>query len=331
MISTRQAKLLEQIVLEYVKTTKPVGSKHLCDALGVSSATIRNDMASLEELGFLEKNHISSGRIPSAAGYRYYVDNLMEPKSLNGEEMLKLQTIFHNNQLRVSDAISESMAIISELTNYTAVVLGKTSQDNCLQKVEVIPISDHKLVAILVTDKGHVEHKDISFAEHYDLAEIKKTVDLINKLLVGTPIEEIGSKLEYEIKPIISQYVKQHQVLYNAFYNAFNEFRESNVKFKGRNNFLSQPEFTNVDKIRNLINKFDDPEFIKSIEADEDGIKCYIGEDSNISDDVSVIKMRYRLGTEEGTIAIIGPKRMEYNRVVTLMNYLKANIEENYE
>lgn len=328
MISERQEKLLSYIVLEYVKTTKPVGSTGICDKLGVSSATVRNDMAALEDMGYLEKNHISSGRIPSAIGYKYYVDHLMEPKNLNGEEMLKLQTIFTNQSLKLSDAITDAMAIVSELTNYTTVVLGKTSHDNLLKQVEAVPISDEALIAILITDKGYVEHKEINFHERYDLNEIKQTISLINKLLVGTPVDEISNKLEFEIKPVIGSYIKQHEVLYEAFYRAFNDFKDNtNVRFKGRNNFLKQPEFTNIDKIRNVISQFDEPDFIKKIESNESGIKCYIGEESNIDEDVAVIKMQYNVNGEEGTIAIIGPKRMEYNRVMTLLNYIKENIE----
>lgn len=328
MISTRQEKLLAYIVLEYVKTTKPVGSTGICDKLGVSSATVRNDMAALEDMGYLEKNHISSGRIPSATGYKYYVDHLMEPKNLNGEEMLKLQTIFSNQSLKLSDAITDAMAIVSELTNYTTVVLGKTSHDNLLKQIEAVPINDESLIAILVTDKGYVEHKEINFRERYDLNEIRQTVNLINKLLVGTPVDEVGNKLEFEIKPIIGNYIKQHELFYEAFYQAFNEFKENtNVRVKGRNNFLKQPDFGNIEKIRNVINQFDDPDFIKKIESHESGIKCYIGEETNIDDDVAVIKMQYNVNGEEGTIAIIGPKRMEYNRVMTLLNYIKKNIE----
>ena len=119
MITERQEGLLKLIVEEYIKTAKPVGSKALCDAMKCSSATIRNEMASLEETGLLEKTHTSSGRIPSDKGYRYYVDNIMQPKELTGEDMLKLQTIFKNNSLVLSDAIIKSMEIVSELTNYT--------------------------------------------------------------------------------------------------------------------------------------------------------------------------------------------------------------------
>ena len=216
MLTSRQEKILQLIVDEYVKSVNPVGSKLICDELNCSSATVRNDMSILEDLGYLEKTHVSSGRIPSEMGYRYYVDNLMEPKKMNGDDLLKLQLIFNNNKLDMPDVIKKSLAIISELTDYTSVVLGSKSNENKLQKVEVLPLVDSKLLAIIVTDKGHVEHKNISISG-VCIEEVQKTVELINKLLIGTPIDEINKKLEFEVKPIINQYVMQHEIIYNAF------------------------------------------------------------------------------------------------------------------
>ena len=223
MLNQRQNDLLKLIVEDYIQTARPVSSKSLCDILNCSSATVRNEMGVLEELDLLEKTHISSGRVPSEKGYRYYVDNIMRPKELTGEDMLKLQTIFHNKSLMLNDAIIKSMEIISELTSYTAVVLGNSSKENRISKVEVVPINDFNLVALVVTDKGHVENRNILIEQKVEVDEIKQTVDLINKLIVGTPIDEVSSKLEFEVKPIISQYVKQHEVLYNAFFNAFSD------------------------------------------------------------------------------------------------------------
>ena len=124
-MDSRQKELLKEIVECYIKEAKPIGSKQLCDKFKCSSATIRNEMVFLEKLGYIEKNHISSGRIPSELGYKYYVENLMEPKELTGEDMLKLQTIFSNRNLLVSDAIQACLEIISDITNYTSISLGK--------------------------------------------------------------------------------------------------------------------------------------------------------------------------------------------------------------
>lgn len=328
MLSERQTELLKLIIEDYIKTARPISSNSLCKTLKCSSATIRNEMALLEDLGLIEKTHISSGRVPSEKGYRYYVDNIMEPKKLTGEDVLKLQQVFQNKSLVLTDAISKSMEIISEITNYTAVVLGPTSSDNRLTKVEVVPVSENQLVAIVITDKGHVQHKNIMLQEKVSLSEVKQTVDLINKLVVGTPINEVSVTLEYEVKPIIANYVKQHEVLYNAFYTAFSDFANtSSVQMSGKKNILMQPEFDNTEKIREIINKFDDKEIINSIKEEENGINIYIGSENDIDEDLTVIKTKYNNNGEEGTIALIGPKRMEYDHVVTLLNYIKENLE----
>lgn len=327
MINERQKELLKLIVEEYIKTARPVGSKSLCDSLKCSSATVRNEMSFLEDLGLLEKTHTSSGRVPSEKGYRYYVDNIMKPKELTGEDVLKLQTIFHNKSLVLSDAIAKSMEIVSDLTNYTSIVLGNSSKENKISKVEVIPINDNSLVAIVVTDRGHVENRNMQIEEKVSVNEIKQTVDLINKFIIGTPIDEVSMKLEMEVKPQIAESVKQQRAIYDALYNVFNDFKDESYTVNKASNILNQPEFNNVDKMKDLLNKFEDKELIKKIKENDNGINIYIGSENEFDNDVAIIKTKYNINGEEGTIALIGPKRMEYDRVTTLLNYIKENIE----
>ena len=328
MLTERQNKMLKLIVERYIKDPTPVGSKVISKALDCSSATISNEMSALEDLGLLEKTHTSSGRIPSEKGYRYYVDNLMELKKMNAEDMLKLQIVFRNQQLALSDVITKSLQVISDMMNYTTVVLGSTSHENLLKQIEVVPIDDVSIIVIIVTDKGHVEHKSIKLQD-VPLEEVKKTVGLINNLISGTPIDEVSTKLEYEVKPIIGNYVKQHEQLYNAFYHVFNDFTNQEVNIVGRHKILEQPEFSsNIEKIKTVFNKLEDRETLRSIEEDDDNnIRVYIGNENNIDSDVTVIKTKFKSGDEEGTIAIIGPKRMEYDRVVGMLEYMKENIE----
>lgn len=327
MISQREKEILKVIVEEYIKTAKPVSSSAICRIIDCSSATVRNEMVYLSDLGYLEKNHFASGRVPSEKGYKYYVDNLMKPKDMTGEDMLKLQTIFNNQSLALSDTIKKSIEIVSEITNYTSIVLGTNASLNKLKQVEIVPLEENKILTLVITDKGVVEHKNLYLPSTISTIEVRKTVELINKLLVGTPINEVSQKLEYEIKPIIGKYVKQHEVLYNAFYDAFSEFTNgtnNDVHFVGRSNFLKQPEFTSIEKVQEVLSKFDDINVIK--EEENNGINIYIGSESEISEDMAVIKTKYNIGGEEGTIAIVGPKRMEYDKVVSLLDYIKNNI-----
>ena len=327
MLTERQENILKLITMEYIKSARPVGSNLICKELKCSSATVRNEMATLEDLGLLEKTHTSSGRVPSEAGYRYYVDHLMKLKELNGEDLYKLQIIFDNQQLQLNDTLSESLKLISDMTSYTSIVLGGTSHENKLKEICVIPIDLENLIVILVTNTGHVENKKVNL-QNVSLDEIKKTVDLINELIVGTPIDEISSKLEFEIKPIIGRYVKEHEMVYNTFYQVFKDFSSKNINIVGRNNILKQPEFNNVEKIQHIFDKLDNKEeMIDSIKEDNNDIKIYIGKENKLDDDVTVIQTKYHSKGEEGTIAIVGPKRMDYDRVVTLLEYIKDNLE----
>ncbi len=329
MLSKRQNEILKLIVISYINLAHPVPSSLICEKLNCSSATVRNEMMALEELGYLEKTHTSSGRVPSEAGYRYYVDNLMELKELNGEEVYKLQTIFNNQQLALSDVITKSLEIVSDMTSYTSIILDEKSHENKLKEISVVPINEREMVVLVVTDKGYVEHKDLRLTD-VSLEDVKNTVKLINDLIVGTPIDEVSSKLEFEIKPIIGRYVKQHEMLYNAFYDVFRDMSGQNVNVVGKNNIFKHKEFNDVEKIQDIFEKFDDENALLSIKennTDNKDISIYIGHENNLDDDVTVIKTNYKTDKDNGTIAIVGPKRMEYSRVVNLLEYIKKQIE----
>ena len=219
MLSERQKKILKLIVESYIRQAKPVSSNQLSYKLKCSSATVRSEMAGLEELGYLEKTHTSSGRVPSEEGYRYYVDNLMEAKKINGEEMLKLQIIFHNQSLELSDCINKSLQVISDMTSYTAVVLGKASHENLLKEVRVVPLDTNHLIVIVVTDKGKVEHKNITLEMKDNVINVIRKDDepankslhgltrtLINNMIIGV---KDGYKKELQINGVGYRVQKQ--------------------------------------------------------------------------------------------------------------------------
>ena len=328
----RQEDLLKAIVENYVKTVKPVGSKSLCQKFHCSSATIRNEMAVLENLGYIEKNHISSGRVPSELGYKYYVDNLMEPEKLTGGDMLKLQTIVKNQDLVLSDTINKCMEIISDLTNYASIVLGNNASNNLLKQVSIIPIDNNKIVALVVSDKGVVENKQFNIPENTDVKELIRTSEIINKMLIGTPISDVAKRLEFEIKPVIARQVHDYEAVYNIFYNAFNDFasERSDIQTHGKVKILEQPEYNDSKAIKQIAYKLEDRDFIKKTlqTKDDEEIKIYIGDESNVDENTTVIKRNYNINGEKGTIAIIGPKRMEYARVMGLLDYVLDEVKK---
>ena len=333
-MTERKDLLLKEIVEVYIKTIKPVSSKSLVEKFKCSSATIRNEMAELEKLKLLEKHHISSGRIPSEKGYKYYVANLMEPDKLSGTDVLKLQRIFSNKELVISDAIQKSMDIISDLTNYTSVTLGKNSDNNLLKKVDIIHLSKSEILAIVATDKGIVEKKKFVLEEHINIKEVIKVSEIINNLLVNTPISKVSERLELEIKPIIKKEITKQEAVYNIFYKAFTDFVKDsqNYDVRGRSKIINHPEYHDVEELLQLTTKLDDVKNLKKItDIKSDDVSIYIGSDNLVDENISIIKKSYKAEGEEGTIAILGPKRMDYSKIVGLLNIIDESINERNE
>ena len=222
------------------------------------------------------------------------------------------------------------------MTSYTSIVLDTKSHENKLKEISVVPINNDVVIVIVVTDQGYVEHKDVEL-HGVSLEEVKKTVKLINELIIGTPIDEVSAKLEFEIKPIIAKYVKQHEVLYNAFYDVFTDISSKNINVVGKNNILKHQEFNDLGKVKSIFSKLDDENVLEKIDELEEknnqsgenskDIEVYIGNENGVDPDVTVIKTNYKTNKDEGTIAIVGPKRMEYSKVVNLLDYIKKQIE----
>lgn len=333
MLTARQLLIFKCIVEEFIETAEPVGSKTLMTKyqLPYSSATIRNEMSFLEDYGYLEKTHISSGRIPSKEGYRFYVHNLGK---VDLDENVKNQvaTIFKSHR-NLNDLVHESCNMLSELTHLTSVALGNSSGNDTLQRITVVPLDYGKVTAIIITNQGHVENKVFQFSSDVEMEDLISCVNVMNELLIGTPISQVAFRLERDVKPVLSVRVKQHEELFNAFLEAFIKFASSNVYFSGKENMLYQPEYNDVDKLRRIVSAFEDSQAWKALQplSLEDGVQVRIGADSPIDEigDVSVISASFRTGeTSKGSISVIGPTRMPYEKVVALVEYISENIEK---
>lgn len=328
MLTEREKTILKMIVENYIKEARPVPSSLICKHLNCSSATIRNEMVILEEAGYLEKAHISSGRIPSDKGYHYYVNNLMDANKITGSDMLKLQKIFTTNALSLSDSIKKSIEIISDITNYTVVKLGTAAHTNRLKEVRSVPLDKDRVIVLVITDSGYVEHQEI-YLPNINLEDIKKTIEIINSMIVGTYIDEINQKLEFEVKPIISKIVEQHELIYESFYKVFQKITSPNVVVAGKENIARLPEFkSKTDKVYEILDKLDERKLINKVIADDSNISVYIGKENDIDQEVTVIRTSYKTQNEQGSIAIIGPKRMDYERIMNILDILKKHIEE---
>ena len=333
MLTKRQTAIFKTIVDEFTRTAEPVGSKKLMDMLdfNCSSATIRNEMAHLEEIGLLEKTHTSSGRIPSSKGYRYYVENLMEKEVDEGVKH-SLQTVFQQRHYSMEEIVKKSCEILSQMTSLTSVVLGPESRYQTLQHIQLFPLTDTSAVAVFITDHGHTENKTFHFDTAVSVDDLKTCCNLLNDKLTGTPINEVVDKMK-QIEPLLASHIARHEVLFEAFVNAFMRFASDHVYCSGQRNMLYQPEFADIEKLKELMKMLEDSSLFRQLANHEGDVAIEIGGDNGLLqlDDVAVVSSKFKINdVEEGELMIVGPTRMQYSKVVALMEYMSKVIEDMY-
>jgi heat-inducible transcriptional repressor len=332
MLTDRQLLILQVIIDEFIRNAQPVGSRSLSkkDEITFSSATIRNEMSDLEELGFIEKTHTSSGRVPSEQGYRYYVDHLLSPQKLKQDDMRMVKSVFAERIYELEKIVQKSAKILSEITNYTSIVLGPKVKDNKLRKIQIVPLSPGTAVAIIITDTGHVENKMISLPPSFDLNEIEKMANILNERLVGVPLTELKDKIYKEVAMLLRQHISNYDAIINALAGTLNISQSEKLFFGGKTNMLRQPEFHDIDKVRSLLSMIEQEQGIyELIKGNPAGIHVKIGRENKniVLEDCSLITATYSIGEEQvGTIAILGPTRMEYSRVISLLTLFSNDL-----
>ena len=336
MLSKRQEIILKLIVDEFVKTADPVGSRTLSDLLNVSSATIRNEMASLEDLGFLEKTHTSSGRIPSDKGYHYYIEKLLTNDQDYEESFNVIDELFSNKEMKRDEAIKQAMNLLSQLTNYTTIALGPSAYGSRVKKIELVPLYENVSVLLVITNRGHVESKQITIPENTDIEEMKRVIEIFNDILFDCPIAKVSEKLHYEINEHkIKEILIYNSTIIDTFLEAFTKFTQSKHYLSGQSNMLYQPEFSDVARVRELLSFFEKNDIFKLVEdTTRTGITVKIGKENAVSAmrDCTVITVPYGFGdNSRGTIAVVGPTRMEYQRVIPLIKYLAKHMSKLYK
>lgn len=336
MLTNRQKLILKAIIETYVSDGIPIGSKSLTDKpyLNFSSATLRYDMAKLEELGFLEKTHTSSGRIPSNLGYRYYVENLVT-RDDDIKELFpivdKLFTEYENNK---EMAVKEAINLLSELTNYTSMALGPNDVFARIKKVDFIPLNNHEAVILIVTDKGHVQSETVVIPNHLSLLDFQKIISSLNDLLENQLVRDSKRILKnaYTEENII-EYMEYQEKIIDTFVNVFRQMSEENIYLTGMGHMLVQPEFSDVKQLKELMYMLDRKELVKMI-GHTNKLSIRIGREASFmpTDSCTIISVPYYVSEEDqGTIAIIGPTRMEYSKVIPLMEYVAKNIAKLYK
>lgn len=329
----RKFEILKLIVEDFIQTATPVGSKYLLEKynLPYSGATIRNEMAALENEGYIEKQHVSSGRVPSAKGYKYYVKNLSANKVDNSFKN-SLSRIFDSSK-SIEEVLRESCAILCHMTNLTSMVLGPEAESERLINIQLVPLNESTCTVIFVTDRGFVENKTFIISKKNKMEDVSKCLKLLDERLKGTKLVELVKKLE-SLKPILQEYLVDYSNIYNALFKIFTEFatnRGDRSEIIGKENLLVQPEFMgDADELRQLFNLFDDPiKLEEAINESEEELLINEGEHDDISSKVSIVSKEITFpGDEENArkIAVIGPKRMDYGKVISYLDYIVNEI-----
>ncbi|MEO3947872.1 heat-inducible transcriptional repressor HrcA [Gorillibacterium sp. CAU 1737] len=333
MLTERQQLILNAIIDDYIGTAEPVGSRSLSKRgdIKFSPATIRNEMADLEELGLLEQPHTSAGRIPSNKGYRYYVDHLMNYGALSSHELSVLRSFFADRMSKMEQIIQQAASILSGLTNYTSIVLGPEVFNTTLKHLQVVPLNERTAVAIIVTNTGRVENRTVEIPEGVPIGEIEKVVNLLNDKLRDVPLLHLKSKLYSEIGAEMGRYVNGYEELLGLLENVFTSKEdEDRIFLSGATNILNQPEFKDVDKVKHILDLLSEaPILMRMISPQTEGIQVRIGSENGLAAirDCSLITATYSLeGKTIGTIGILGPTRMEYAKVMGLLDHLSKQL-----
>lgn len=335
VLSNRQKLILKAIIELYVSDGQPVGSKALTEKpyLNFSSATIRYDMAVLEELGFLEKTHTSSGRIPSNLGYRYYVENLVTRDEEIEEVFPMIDRLFKDNESSKEKAVKEAINLLSELTNYTSIVLGPTEAFARIKKIDFIPLYNKEAVVLIVTDKGHVQNELVTLPIDLSMDDFKRIISSLNDLLENQLVKDAKRILKNAFtEENVIEYMDYQEKLINRFLSAFVEMSEDSVYLTGMGNMVGQVDINDPERLKELMTMLDRKDVAKMI-GNADKLSVKIGREASFmpTDTCTIISVPYYVTEEEkGTIAIIGPTRMDYSKVIPLMEYIAKNIAKLY-
>lgn len=332
MLSDRQRMILTAIVDDYIRSAEPVGSRSISKRgdVAFSPATIRNEMADLEELGLLEQPHTSAGRIPSIKGYRYYVDHLIRVGGIGEQDMLKIRGFFAEKMNMWEEVVGHAATILSQLTNYTSIVLGPETFDTTLKHFQLVPISETSAVAIIVTSTGHVEHRTVTLPEGIGMDDIQKIVNLLNDKLAGVSFHKVKSVLYSEVGKELSRFVDSCEHILQVLESALADEKEPRIFLSGATNIMTQPEFKDVDKVKNILDMLEEtPKLMQLFQAVPEGIQVRIGTENALEaiNQCSLITANYSFeGQSLGTIGILGPTRMDYGKVISLLDFLSKDL-----
>ena len=339
-MDSRKEKILEAVVLDYIETAEPVGSRTISKKynLGVSSATIRNEMADLEEMGLIEQPHTSAGRVPSDAGYRYYVDYLMSKSDIQEEAQQVITKAIQDKQQQVGDVLQNSMKMLADITNCTTVMMLDNTHASALKLLQLLLVEPGKALMVILMEDDKIENRFLEIPESMTKEDLDLVSKMINQNLKGLKVDDWQRNI---LENIFQNLTRQRKVVDCALEMLSSilgiQDTDQKIYLNGGLNMLSQPEFKDVNKVKNLLHSLEQQDVLAQLmkaDDNETGITVKIGAETGLDEvkDCSVIVANYKVkGETVGKVGLIGPTRMDYATAVSMLNAMAQTLEEAYK
>lgn len=331
MLDERKQKILQAIIDDYISTAEPIGSRTIARKynLGVSSATIRNEMADLELLGYLEQLHTSSGRVPSGKGYRLYVDDLLAPSKISEKEINLIASWYNSRTKSIEEVFQETAKIISRLTKNVSLVMAPQLSQSTFRCLQFVALDKNQAIVIVMTDAGFIENKIIDIPHGTSIEDLQKISTIVNGHLSGLMLDEIKTSLIKKIKNEVN--LDLFEATFDSILKALAIEKKERLYLGGTTQLLSQPEFRNVEKVKDILTMLEEEQLLCDLlnSQNGDGVTVTIGQENKYSGikDCSIIKATYHIkGKVIGTVAVLGPTRMEYGKIITLLEFMHGNL-----
>ena len=334
MLNDRKRKILQIIIEDYIETAEPVGSRTIARKhdLGLSPATIRNEMSDLELLGYLEQPHTSAGRVPSALAYRLYVDSMQEPGNLTENDRALINSWYKERIRSMDDNFKSTAKILSRMTQFVSLVVANKNSRARFQYLRFLPLNERQAIMCIVTDDGAMDSGLIELPVDMDMGQLDYLAGKMSLLLKHRKLTEITGDLLQEVYSQVAHDDVLLASLKEAIDNIAAKNKEQKVFLGGAKQLLNQPEFQDVSRVKDLLGILEEEKVVKDIlsAGDDSGLKVTIGSENKFTGikDCSMVQATYRLnGQIVGTMAVLGPTRMEYRKVMAVMNYLHKYLE----
>ena len=333
-LNERKLKILKAVIQNYLETGEPVGSRTISKYtdLNLSSATIRNEMADLEELGYIVQPHTSAGRIPSDKGYRLYVDMLMQDKE---QEVTEIKEQMLEKADKMDQLLKQAARVLANSTNYATMVSAPVSAKNRLKFIQLSQVDEEQLIAVIVLEGNIVKNQILKVDEELDSETLLKLNMLLNTTLNGMAIDQITLGLIAKLKEQAGIHSGVISDVLDAVANVIQLEQDMEIYTSGATNIFRYPELSDKQSAQEIISAFEEKQQLselvtQTLSSDSKGIQVYIGNETPVQNmkDCSVVTATYELGEGmQGTIVIIGPKRMDYERVMDTLKTLQTELD----